>query len=166
MGARVTCSLLEELRLDVTQFHSSQEDHHTPEEGVVDSVALLGGAIDNDAVQLNRRWGEAIEYSAGELYNYYSDNDAVLGQGYYAIDQTDAVGHTGIANPSEGPKNYADRDVTDDVQAHGDYDDADNEVGVLDDVVEDFSCPNGSPRGSGRRDGCPAGGSGRSDARD
>lgn len=138
LGARVTCSLLEELHLDVGRFYSSQEAHHTPEEGVVDSVALLGGAIDNDAVQLNRRWGEAIEYSAGELYNYYSDNDAVLGQGYSATSQTDAVGYTGIAHQPEAPENYTDRNVTDDVQAHGDYDSADNEVGVLDDVVEDF----------------------------
>jgi hypothetical protein len=137
LGARVTCSLLEELRVDASRFYSSQTPYVTLEEGTVDSVALLGAAIDNDTPEVDERWGAAIEHAAGELHNYYSRRDDVLGESYYGIDQTEALGHTGIAHPSDAPSNYADHDVTETVDDHDDYDNPHD--GVLDRFVEDVS---------------------------
>ncbi|MBV0925152.1 hypothetical protein KTS45_13185 [Halomicroarcula limicola] len=136
LGARVVASLLEALHPGRDSFYPGGRSGQEPRcaetaRGAVDSVALLGAAIGNESVQTNERWGTAIQFAAGELYNYFSRSDGVL-------EGNSFLGYTGIAEPRKAPNNYVDRNVTDSVAEHGDYDSADNCAGVLDEVVADL----------------------------
>ena len=91
------------------------------QEGVVDSVSLLGGAVPHDSVEVGGQYGDAIEASEPPVNNFHSDNDRILGWVYRLSDRTRAVGQQGIADPEAAPDGYTDVDVTDQVDDHFSY---------------------------------------------
>lgn len=62
---------------------------------VLASVSLFGGAIPNDSVAANGRYGSAIAAVDAPVFNFHSRNDHVLGWVYRASDRARAVGHGG-----------------------------------------------------------------------
>jgi hypothetical protein len=73
---------------------------------VIDSIFLAGAAVDNEEVQVGKRYGEAIENRVGVLYNFYSLDDEILGT-LYPFKETDvALGVSDIENPGLAPRNY------------------------------------------------------------
>jgi len=85
------------------------------------SVSLFGGAIPNDSVGTDGRYGSAIAAVDAPVYNFHSRNDRVLGWVYRLSDGTRAVGHGGLAGSANAPAGYADVDVTDLVADHYSY---------------------------------------------
>lgn len=108
LGARVTCEALRVL---------AERDRTD----AVASASLLGGAIDDDRVHTDGRYGEAIETAAGRLANYHNRTDRVLDWLYGLGGSGTAVGESGIANPERAPGNYVDVDVSDVVPDHYSY---------------------------------------------
>lgn len=88
---------------------------------VLASVSLFGGAIPNESVGADGRYGPAIAAIDAPVFNFHSRNDRVLGWVYRASDRTRAVGHGGLATPMSAPAGYADVDVTDLVADHYSY---------------------------------------------
>jgi len=73
---------------------------------VIDTIHLVGAAVDNEEVQTDERYGVAIENRVGTLYNYYSTEDNLLGV-LYPLKETDrALGETDIEIPNRKPANY------------------------------------------------------------
>ncbi|WP_053947044.1 DUF726 domain-containing protein [Halolamina sediminis] len=108
LGARVTGAALRELA----------------DRGRTDalaSVSLFGGAIPNDSVAADGRYGSAIAAVDAPVFNFHSRNDRVLGWVYRASDGTRAVGHGGLEASASAPAGYADIDVTDLVADHYSY---------------------------------------------
>lgn len=99
LGARVSCETLGVLA------DRGRTD-------AVASVSLLGGAIPNDSVQQDRRYGEAITAVDLPVTNFHNGDDRVLGWIYRLSDRTQAVGQTGIADSAAAPAGYEDVDVT------------------------------------------------------
>jgi len=85
------------------------------------SVSLFGGAIPNDSVGADGRYGSAIAAVDAPVYNFHSRNDNVLGWVYRASDRTRAVGHGGLAGSASAAAGYTDVDVTDLVADHYSY---------------------------------------------
>jgi len=84
-------------------------------------VSLFGGAIPNDSVAVDGRYGSAIAAVDAPVFNFHSRNDRVLGWVYRASDRTRAIGHGGLAVSSTAPASYTDVDVTDLVADHYSY---------------------------------------------
>jgi len=103
---------------------------------VVTSVSLLGGAVPDDSVELEGRYGETIETLEAPVSNFHSGNDRVLSWVYRLSDRTRAVGHHGIADPEAAPVGYTDVDVTDQVEDHFSY--FQPEEGCLPQLVEEL----------------------------
>jgi len=108
LGARVTGATLRELA-----------DRERTD--VLASVSLFGGAIPNDSVAADGRYGPAIAAVDAPVFNFHSRTDHVLGWVYRVSDRTRAVGHGGLAASSTAPTGYADVDVTDLVADHYSY---------------------------------------------
>ena len=121
LGARVTGAAIRELA----------ERGRTD---ALESVSLFGGAIPNDSVATDGRYGSAIASIDAPVFNFHSRNDRVLGWVYRASDRTRAVGHGGLAASASAPAGYADIDVTDSVADHYSY--FQPEVGCLPQVVD------------------------------
>jgi len=120
LGARVTGATLRELA------DRGRTD-------VLASASLFGGAIPNDSVATDGRYGSAIAALDAPVFNFHSRNDRVLGWVYRAADRTRAVGHGGLAASATAPTGYADVDVTDLVADHYSY--VEPEEGCLPRVV-------------------------------
>ncbi|WP_050031949.1 DUF726 domain-containing protein [Halorubrum halophilum] len=108
LGARVTGATLRELA----------------DRGRTDalaSVSLFGGAIPNDSVAVEGRYGSAVAAVDAPVFNFHSRNDRVLGWVYRASDRTRAVGHGGLPASASPPAGYEDIDVTDSVGDHYSY---------------------------------------------
>lgn len=103
---------------------------------VFPSVALLGGAIDDDAPSMEGRWGGNIEAAAGQYTNYFSENDEILDDWYQTYEWDEAVGESGLEPGTTPPENYTDVDETEDVLHHCDY--FRRDVGCMDDVVANW----------------------------
>jgi esterase/lipase superfamily enzyme len=101
--------------------------------GVVDSLTLLGGAADNDAVSTEGRYGPDVAAATGHTDNFYKTDDEVLEWAYSTAEFDSAVGEEGCEGPQ--PRNYTDTNV-DDVPSHGDY--YKPEDGCMDEVVATF----------------------------
>jgi len=101
---------------------------------VLASVSLFGGAIPNDSVAVDGRYGSAIAAADASVFNFHSRNDRVLGWVYRASDRTRAVGHGGLVASSTAPASYADVDITDLVADHYSY--IEPEEGCLPRVVD------------------------------
>ncbi len=108
LGARVCCETLRVLR------DRSRGD-------VPASVSLLGGAIPDDSVLEDGRYGGAIAAVDGPVNNFHSENDRVLRWVYRVGDRNRAVGYGGAADPGSTPPGYDDVDVTDTVADHYSY---------------------------------------------
>ena len=108
LGARVCCETLRVLR--------NRDRGDVPA-----SVSLLGGAIPDDSVLEDGRYGGAIAAVDGPVNNFHSENDRVLGWVYRIGDRNRAVGYGGAADPGSTPPGYDDVDVTDTVADHYSY---------------------------------------------
>jgi hypothetical protein len=127
LGARVTVFALESLRED---FGASD---------ALESVTLIGGAVENDDVSLDAGWfddeyGQSIEYGTRQFDNFWNDGDGILNNVYQTREFDTAVGADGIEGPA--PNNYTDVNVSDTVDAHGDY--YKRDVGCVDQIVYQF----------------------------
>ena len=121
LGARVTGATLRELA------DRGRTD-------VLASVSLFGGAIPNDSVVVDGRYGSAIAAVDVPVFNFHSQNDRVLGWVYRASDRTRAVGHRGLVSSTTAPAKYTDVEVTDLVADHYSY--VEPEEGCLSRVVD------------------------------
>ena len=72
----------------------------------VDSIHLVGAAIDNEEVELGKRYGEAIVRAAGIVFNYFSREDSKLGLFYWAKEGDRALGKADVEHRDRAPKNY------------------------------------------------------------
>jgi pimeloyl-ACP methyl ester carboxylesterase len=86
----------------------------------VDSVLLVGAAVDNEEVELGERYGEAIERRAGALMNYFSPRDSKLREFFPFKEGDRALGQAGIEHSERAPKNYRERDVEDQLMSYDD----------------------------------------------
>lgn len=135
MGARVVLNAIQEL---------TENEKWTDCEcgnGKIDSVHLLGAAVDNEEVGVESGFGSAIEEVVGEFHNMWNSEDDVLSTWYGVEEGDQALGEDGAEDASDTPENYRDHDVTDEVgDDHSGYntggDDADandpGEDGVMD----------------------------------
>lgn len=76
----------------------------------VDSISMMGAAVDADSVALDGRYGEALRNSVGETHNYWIQHDGILNQQYRLIELTGALGGTGA--DGETPDSYHDHRVS------------------------------------------------------
>jgi heme-degrading monooxygenase HmoA len=96
LGARVELGAVEVLsNSDVTDY--------------VDSITLLGGAADNDAVSTGGRYGPHIANAVGQADNFWKDEDDVLNWAYTTAEWDSAVGEEGCEGTQ--PANYQDHNV-------------------------------------------------------
>jgi pimeloyl-ACP methyl ester carboxylesterase len=72
----------------------------------VDSVHLVGAAMDNEEVEIGQAYGEAIERRAARVINYYSPEDSKLGLFFWAKEGDRALGKYDIEHLEKAPKNY------------------------------------------------------------
>lgn len=108
LGARVTAEALADLRA-------------RGRSNAVRSVALLGGAIDDQEVETDEPYGAAIADATHRFDNFYNTDDPVLDWAYSAFEFDTAVGQLGIQDVSDSPANYGEADVTDTVDGHSSY---------------------------------------------
>jgi pimeloyl-ACP methyl ester carboxylesterase len=96
LGARVTLRCIEVLNANgITD--------------AVQSVSLLGGAADNDAVSTGGRYGPDLASAVGQVDNYWKDGDDVLNWAYTTAEFDSAVGEEGCEGTEPG--NYQDHNV-------------------------------------------------------
>jgi len=103
MGARVVLECLYALEND----RSLQADRFK-----LSSVHLIGAAIENEEVELDERYGRAIQTHTQRLVNYYSPEDNTLTM-FFPLKQADrALGATDIEHPENAPGNYTGVDAS------------------------------------------------------
>jgi len=112
LGSRVILFALESLHEDYGEYN------------LLESVSLLGGAVEEDDVSLDAGWwdseyGQHIDYAAKQFDNFYAHEDEVLEWIFETREWDEAVGLSGGDDPL--PSNYSDYDVTDAVPTHYDY---------------------------------------------
>jgi len=100
---------------------------------VVNSLTLLGGAADNDAVSTDGRYGPDIAQATGATDNFYKTDDSVLEWAYGTAEVDSAVGEEGCEG--EQPGNYTDHRV-DYVESHFEY--YKRGTGCMEAVVDTF----------------------------
>lgn len=91
---------------------------------VLETVSILGAAVDPDTVCADGEYADGIERSAEEVYSYYSNNDDIVCDLYRVDEGTEALGCDGsYCEDAAGvpPENYEDVDVTGRVDGHCDY---------------------------------------------
>ncbi|MDS0475989.1 DUF726 domain-containing protein [Natrinema sp. 1APR25-10V2] len=120
LGARVTCVALEDLDDKYGETYTSAD--------------LLGGAVEHDLPPMEADWGDDIEASVSQFYNYHSENDGVLDDTFESRELDKAVGEVGLEGTPAS--NYTDVDVTSSVGAHCDYFRPD--IGCMDQVVANW----------------------------
>jgi len=77
----------------------------------VDSVLLIGAAVDNEEAEIGERYGAAIERRTGALVNYYSPRDSKLSQFFPFKEGDRALGQAGLEHLNRAPANYIEQDV-------------------------------------------------------
>lgn len=80
--------------------------------GRVETVYLVGAALDNEEVQLNRRYGKAIAAHAGKVLNLYSPEDGKLGLFFWVKEGDRALGKSDVEEPKKAPRNYRGQNVS------------------------------------------------------
>lgn len=128
LGARVILGALADLDGDV----------------VIDTVSLVGAAVEDDSVCNSGRYADGIRSSARELYNYHSTDDGTVCTLYDFSTVEDGLGCDGADCGhwwfgGSTPDNYHDVDVTACVPGHCKYFTPDQPTGCIDRVVDDFS---------------------------
>lgn len=86
-------------------------------ENSVDAVYLVGAAIDNEEVELDERYGDAIRNRSVRTLNFYSPNDSKLGSFYKVKEADRALGKHDVEHPDRAPKNYHGIDVSNELPA-------------------------------------------------
>ena len=76
----------------------------------VDSMSMMGAAVDSDSVALDGRYGKAVKEAIGEVHNYWISHDGILNQQYRLIELTKALGGAGAEGDT--PPNYHDHRVS------------------------------------------------------
>jgi hypothetical protein len=122
LGARVVGEALTSLRYDFGDYNA------------VETVSLLGGAIDEDEPALGGGYGYDIEYATRRLDNYYNWDDQILGAIYETRELEAAVGEEALTGWE--PDNYEDRNVSWTVDTHFDY--YQRDIGCIPRVVSNF----------------------------
>jgi pimeloyl-ACP methyl ester carboxylesterase len=135
MGARIALESL--LALDVDPDLAALDLQ-------VDSVHLVGAAVDNDEVELRKRYGTAIERRTQWLYNYYSREDNSLGMFYPLKEGDRALGESGIEHRDRAPANYRGIDIEAELISYDrdgrpDAEPGDNHSGCLGNLAADGS---------------------------
>lgn len=110
----------------------------------LDSVHLVGAAVDNDEVELRERYGAAIERRTEYLYNYFSREDNSLGIFYPLKEGDRALGESDIEHRDQAPSNYVSIDIETELISYGkdgvvDPESGDNHSGCLGNLGEDGS---------------------------
>lgn len=98
----------------------------------VDSVSLLGAAVNADDIAVGGEYGETIADGTAAVDNFWYEDDAILEYAYSLAEWDSAVGQVG--SDGEQPATYTDHKV--DVGSHGEFYEADG--GCIDEVVETF----------------------------
>ncbi|SEQ96361.1 alpha/beta hydrolase [Natrinema salaciae] len=127
LGARVTLGALAELGGDV----------------VLETVSLVGAAVEDDSVCDDGRYADGIRDSADEVYSYRSEDDFTVCTIYdfSTIDSglgCDGADCDGWWSSGSTPDNYHDVDVTNSVPGHCKYFQPDQPIGCMDRLVDDF----------------------------
>lgn len=104
-------------------------------DAVLDNVSTIGGAVNPDTVCSGTRYGDGIEASASEVYNYHSENDDIVCETYARAEGTSGIGCSGSAC-SATPSNYADVDVASSVDGHCNYGKPD--AGCVPEIVTNY----------------------------
>lgn len=86
----------------------------------VDTAHLMGAAIDNEELQIDSKYGRAIERRVGTFVNYYSPQDDKLGKFFPIKDGDRAVGRDDLEDMAKAPRNYVSRNVWSELKAVGD----------------------------------------------
>ncbi|WP_330631575.1 alpha/beta hydrolase [Halocatena halophila] len=103
----------------------------------IESFAMIGGAIPRSAVTTDGEFATAITNGARRVDNFFSEGDAILDYIYQLGELgTEAVGAYGAPSDATTPTNYADHDVSDDVNGHCVYYKPDQ--GCVGDIVDSF----------------------------
>jgi esterase/lipase superfamily enzyme len=84
----------------------------------IDTVHMLAGAPEVDAVTTEGAYGPGIQEAAGQVYNFHRPIDIVLA--YFNFLETPAVGRVGV-DLERAPANVTNIDVTTDVFNHFTY---------------------------------------------
>lgn len=127
LGARVILGTLSELDGDV----------------VVDSVSLVGAAVEDNSVCDSGRYADGIRNSADAVYSYRSEDDGTVCTIYDFSTIESGLGCEGADcgswwSPGSTPAAYHDVDVTNSVSGHCKYFQPDRPAGCMDRVVGDF----------------------------
>jgi pimeloyl-ACP methyl ester carboxylesterase len=114
----------------------------------IESVHLLGAAVDSDVVGLNQTYGEAIESVVTIFHNKHNYKDNTLKVYYFNFEGNQALGQIGAGNAILLPENYCEEDVTNEVgtdhfgyiihTADKDVSDPEND-GIIDNIVNDWN---------------------------
>ncbi len=130
LGTAVVLAALESLAAD---------DHPTGDwDGVVESVTLLGAALDDEAPTAVGEYGEAVETRADEIDNFHTTADERLARGYRSVAFDDPLGTVGADGPT--PTGYEDHRAAS-VRDHLDY--YRQGVGVLDAATAEWHSDGG-----------------------
>ncbi|MHA2620780.1 MAG: alpha/beta hydrolase [bacterium JZ-2024 1] len=78
----------------------------------ITSVHLISAAVDNEVVQVNDRYGKAIETRVGLLFSYFSPADDILAEFYWVHEADYALGVSDIDVPRWKPDNYVSVDIS------------------------------------------------------
>ncbi|QFU81857.1 alpha/beta fold hydrolase [Natronorubrum aibiense] len=114
------------------------------DENVVETVALVGTAADDDSVCTDETYADGIDTGARAVYNYHSENDDSVCYGYGVVSLSNALGCGGsdctggwfTDDSGSTPDTYTDVDVSDEVDDHCDYTKPDS--GCVPQLVDDF----------------------------
>ncbi|NHN43210.1 DUF726 domain-containing protein [Halorubellus sp. JP-L1] len=101
---------------------------------VVESLVLVGGAADNEALAVDGEYGPGLADAAETVLNCYKTDDSVLEWAYSLGELNAAVGETGVDGTP--PANMTEVDVTDVVPDHYSYPELKADGGCMDVVVE------------------------------
>ncbi len=113
-------------------------------EAIVETVALVGTAADDDSVCTDGSYAYGIDASAEDVSNYHSEDDDSVCYGYDLQSLSSGLGcggadcSGGLLGDDSGstPENYTDVDVTDEVDEHCAY--TKPESGCVPRIVDDF----------------------------
>lgn len=77
----------------------------------VTSVYIVGAAIDNERLQVNERFGGAVERRCERFVNCHSPIDSKLAKYFVALEADLAVGQAGLEDRQQAPWNFRSIDV-------------------------------------------------------
>ncbi|QLG51273.2 esterase/lipase family protein [Natrinema halophilum] len=128
LGTRVILEALSELDGDV----------------VLDTVSLVGAAVEDTSVCNDGRFSDGIRNSADEVYSYRSEDDTVVCTLYDFSTFENGLGCEGSDcggwwSTGSTPDNYYEVDVTESVPQHCDYFNPDRTVGCVNQLTDDFT---------------------------